>query len=165
MIRLLRKFGKYMDWSGPRISKKRNIQTRWACVHGDLNGCNILASVDSEIVLIDYSDVGEGPASLDPVTLELSLLFYPDAEGVAGAWPTTDQARAWGDLDNYLVGCPFPEFICECRRWALRVAAGKRDIAASAYSYLLRQLKYDDTDKELVAALLDGVRRFYDEST
>ena len=145
--------------------EKRKIQTRWACVHGDLNGCNILASVDSEIVLIDYSEVGEGPASLDPVTLELSLLFHPDAAGAAGAWPNTDQARAWGDLDNYLVGCPFPEFICECRRWAFQVAAGKRDIAASAYSYLLRQLKYDDTNKELVAAFLDGVRRFYDEST
>ena len=145
--------------------EERDIQTRWGCVHGDLNGCNILASVDGEIVLIDYSDVGEGPASLDPVTLELSLLFHPDGPGATGAWPTTGQARAWGDLDNYISGSPFPEFIRECRKWALRVAAGKRDVAASAYSYLVRQLKYDDTDKKLGAVLLDGVRRFYDEGT
>lgn len=31
--------------------------------------------------------------------------------------------------------------------------------------YLIRQLKYDDTNKELAVALLDGVRRFYDDST
>ena len=66
---------------------------------------------------------------------------------------------------EYLVGCPFQEFIHKSRQWALRVAAGKRDVAVSAYSYLVRQLKYDDTNKELAAVLLDGVRRFYDERT
>lgn len=143
----------------------REIQTRWACVHGDLHGCNVLVSADGAIILIDYGNVGEGPASLDPVTLELSLLFHPEVAGVAGQWPSSDQARAWGDLDAYLVDCPFPEFLRECRQWAHRVAAGNRDVAASAYSYLVRQLKYDDTNKELAVALLEGVRNFYDEST
>ena len=36
------------------------------------------------------------------------------------------------------------------------------EIAATAYSYLIRQLKYDDTNKELALALLSGVRAFYD---
>lgn len=156
-----KKFG--LDWA--LDLENREIQSRWACIHGDLHGCNVLVSADGAINLIDYGDVGEGPASLDPATLELSLLFHPVVAGAAGAWPSTDQAKAWGDLDAYLVDCPFPEFIGECRNWALRVAAGNRDVAASAYSYLVRQFKYEDTNKELAAALLEGVRRFYDEST
>ena len=143
----------------------REIQSRWACVHGDLHGCNILVAADGAIVLIDYGDVGEGPASLDPVTLELSLLFHPEAAGAAGEWPTVDQARSWGALDAYVVNCPFPDFVRECRRWALNVGAGYRDVAASAYSYLVRQLKYNDTKKELSLALLEGVRSSYNETT
>ncbi len=145
--------------------ENREIQSCWACIHGDLHGCNILVSVDGDIVLIDYSDVGAGPASLDPVTLELSLLFHPAAADNSRQWPTVDQAPTWGDLDSYLENCPYPDFVRECRRWALSVAAGNRDVAASAYSYLIRQLRYDDTDKELALALLEGVRCFYDEST
>ena len=142
----------------------REIQARWACCHGDLHGCNVLVS-QAQVALIDYGDVDGGPASLDPVTLELSLLFHPDAPHRAGPWPSADQARRWGDLDAYLENCPFPEFVRECRKWGLRVAAGNREVAVSAYSYLARQLKYDDTDKDRALALLDGVRLFYDGST
>lgn len=142
----------------------REIQARWACSHGDLHGCNVLVS-PAEVALIDYKDVDDGPASLDPVTLELSFLFHPDAPNRSGLWPSADQARRWGDLDSYLEGCPFPDFVRECRNWALRVAAGNREVAVSAFSYLARQLKYVDTDKNCALALLDGVRSFYDGST
>lgn len=142
----------------------REIQAKWACCHGDLHGCNVLVS-QTEVALIDYGDVGDGPASLDPVTLELSLVFHPDTPERASAWPSADQARRWGNLDAYLEGCPFPEFVRECRNWAMRVAAGNREIAVSAYSYLARQLKYEDTDKERALALLEGVRYFYDGDT
>ena len=46
------------------------------------------------------------------------------------------------------------------REWALKVAAGRREVAACAYTYLLRQLKYPDTDKARILALLEGVRAF-----
>jgi hypothetical protein len=138
------------------------IQTRWACIHGDLHGSNALISTDGcSAVLIDHGDVGDGPASLDPVTLELSLLFHPQRLDMGG-WPSIEQARQWGSLEAYLEGCTAAEFIRECRRWAARVSAGNREIAASAYSYLVRQLKYDDTKKDLALALLQGVKSFYD---
>ena len=111
-----RTFG--LDWVPD--SENREIQTRGACIHGDLHGYNVLVSADGAIVLIDYDDVGEGPASVDPVTLELSFLFHPNVAGAAGSWPSADQAIAWGDLEAYLVDCPFPEFIRKCRQWALR---------------------------------------------
>lgn len=151
-----------LDWI--QDFESREIQARWGCSHGDLHGCNLLVS-PTDTALIDYGDVGEGPASLDPVTLELSLLFHPDAPDTAGAWPSAEQASAWGDLDAYLADCPFSQFVSECRAWALRVAAGRREVAASAYSYLVRQLRYGDTNKDRAISLLDGVRSFYDRST
>ena len=51
-----------------------------------------------------------------------------------------------------------PEFIRTCREWAEEIAAGRREIAACAYTYLLRQLKYDDTNKARILALLEGAR-------
>lgn len=146
----------------------RQIQTRWCCVHGDLHGENMLVAQDCSSVIIDYGEVGEGAASLDPVTLELSLLFHPRGpfrrgSGI-GAWPTLDQAQEWGSLDRYVRGSPAEAFVRECRAWALRLAAGRRELAATAYSYLVRQLKYDDTDKELALRLLVGVRAFYEQT-
>lgn len=151
-----------LDWI--RKFEDRPIQIRWACSHGDLHGKNIFVS-PAGTQLIDYGDVGEGPASLDPVTLELSLLFHPSAPGKVGTWPSVEQAKAWGNLGVYLDSCPFPEFVRECRGWTLRTAAGKREVAASAYSYLVRQLKYKDTNKDRALALLDGVRSYYYGST
>ena len=151
-----------LDWI--EEFENHEIQARWGCSHGDFHGCNVRVS-STEVTLIDYGDVGDGPASLDPVTLELSLLFHPDAPGKAGVWPSAEQGNAWGNLEVYLDSCPYAEFVQECRAWALRSAAGKREVAASAYSYLVRQLKYDDTDKDRAVALLDGVRSFYERST
>jgi hypothetical protein len=120
--------------------------------------------LNGSAVLIDYGDVAEGPASLDPVTLELSVLFCPQTIPLMG-WPAHEQAQRWGNTDVFLDGCPAAEFIRACRAWAFEVSAGQREVAAVAYSYLMRQLKYPDTDKELVLALLDGVRRYYEDET
>lgn len=165
LMRLLTGFD--LGWTAE--FEARQIQTRWCCVHGDLHGENVLVSHDGSAVIIDYGEVGEGTASLDPVTLELSLLFHPKGplrSGEAGfsSWPTQAQAAAWGDIDTYVANCPAEVFIRECRAWALRQAAGRREIAATAYSYLLRQLKYSDTNKDLALALLSGARAFYDKT-
>ena len=131
------------------------IQTRWACIIGDLHGSNILVAANGAAVLIDYGDVGDGPASLDPITLELSLLFHPNRINLSG-WPSLDQARNWGSLDDYLKECPAVEFVRACRQWATRISAGNRELAACAFGYLLRQLRYEDTNKELVLAATGG---------
>ena len=94
-----------LDWIGDFEARK--IQARWACSHGDLHGCNILVS-QTRVAMIDYGDIDDGPASLDPVTLELSLLFHPDAPDRAGPWPSADQARKWGDLTPISKTVRFP---------------------------------------------------------
>lgn len=142
--------------------EKAPVQTRWCCSHGDMHGENVLVSPDGSAVIIDYGDVDEGTASLDPVTLELSLLFHPKGPLRGGAWPSHAQAASWGNLDQYVQGCPAEAFVRECRSWAGRVAAGNREVAVTAFAYLMRQLKYDDTDKALALALLTGVKALYD---
>ncbi|WP_370526673.1 phosphotransferase [Salipiger sp. PrR007] len=137
--------------------ERRQIQTRWCCVHGDLHGENILVAPDGRVLVIDYGDVGPGSAAYDPVSLELSAVLQENPT-LGAAWPTPDACRKWHELDAYVVDCPMPEFIRACRTWSNSLATGRRELAVCAYCYLLRQLKYDDTDKDRVLALLDGVQ-------
>lgn len=146
-----------LDWAAN--FEARELQTRWCCVHGDLHGENILVDAGGEIMIIDYGDVEYGAASYDAVSLELSAVLQQNAT-LSAAWPSEELCRQWHDLDAYLVRCPVPEFVRACREWALKVAAGRREVAACAYTYLLRQLKYPDTDKGRILALLEGVRAF-----
>jgi CheY-like chemotaxis protein len=142
----------------------RVLQARWGCVHGDLHGGNVLLTAAGQPQIIDYGDIDQGASSFDAVALELSVLFHPDGPLRAGGWPSAEQARLWGNLDEYLTGCPCADFVRECRAWARRVAAGNREVAASAYAYLLRQLKYSDTNKQRSLDLLQGARQLL-EST
>jgi len=99
------------------------IRIRRGTVHGDLHGGNVL--VAALPVLIDFAAVTEGPTPLDPVSLELSLLFHPDAPTWTGPWPTVDQLERWTEFEVYVVNCPFPHFVRACREWATSVARGK----------------------------------------
>lgn len=144
-----------LDWA--KDFESRELQTRWCCTHGDLHGENILVAADGKVMVIDYGDVGPSAAAYDPVSLELSAVLQ-DNPTISPTWPSADACRQWHDLDAYVVDCPMPEFIRACRAWAFNVAAGRREVAACAYTYLLRQLKYDDTDKKRIVALLDGAR-------
>jgi CheY-like chemotaxis protein len=144
-----------LDWAAEFEGKL--MQTRWCCVHGDLHGENILVSNAVGVMIIDYGDVGFSAASYDPISLELSAVLQQNGT-VSSAWPNEATCREWHDLDSYLVDCPIPGFIRACREWSRTVAAGQREIAASAYTYLLRQLKYSDTNKERILALLEAVR-------
>ncbi|CAH2900319.1 MAG: hypothetical protein PCALPYG88_4252 [uncultured Paraburkholderia sp.] len=154
-------FSKYsLDWADR--FEQRPVQTKWRCIHGDLHGGNILVNREQQTVaLIDYGDVGEGPAILDPLTLEFSFLFHPDVT-LGAQWPTVKQAENWFDLDLYVSGSPIEEIVRFCRAWAVSVATGPREIAAVVYAYCLRQLKYADTNKDVALALLRGAQAAFD---
>jgi CheY-like chemotaxis protein len=122
---------------------------------------DVLVNENGGATLIDYGDVGEGAAPLDPITLEFSYFFHPDGPLRESQWPTPAQARAWG-TEDYLSECPIREISRGCKRWAEAVCAGHREIAAVAYAYLVRQLKYAETDKERILDLLTGARAFFD---
>lgn len=125
-----------------------------AVQHGDLHGENLLVRDGDQPVLIDFGRVRELMAGYDAVTLELSLLFHPSAVSIRGRWPDRDQAEQWDDLDMYLRGCPVPEFVRACRRWAYDTSPSDRAVWACAYGNAMRQLQYPDTDKDLARAIM-----------
>jgi len=151
-----------MDWI-EGIERFR-VQTRWTCCHGDLHGLNVLVDQKNNPVLIDFGDMADGPACRDPVTLELSALFHKNGPLKGKGWPNAATALNWAELDLYLEDCPAPNFVKACREWAESQAQGSRDIPAMAYAFLLRQFKYDDTDKELARNLLLGIKAAFDQT-
>ncbi|MGH2941049.1 MAG: response regulator [Solirubrobacterales bacterium] len=133
-----------------------SVNVKAAMSHGDLHGLNVLVSQRDEPTLIDYGDVRNANAALDPITLELSALFHPVMGGRLGLWPSLAQAADWIDLDTFSVGCPIPDYVRACREWAVAVSAGEGEILATAYAFALRQLKFPDTNHDLARAIAMG---------
>jgi CheY-like chemotaxis protein len=134
--------------------EQRKTQARICSQHGDLHCGNVLVDAHGEPILIDYARVGESTAALDPITLELSPIFHPGSRIVTDAWPKLVNAEHWDDVDAFADGCPASEFIKAGRRWAQEVAAGPREIFATAYAFAARQLRFPDTDRALAKAIL-----------
>jgi CheY-like chemotaxis protein len=122
--------------------------------HRDLHAGNILFAPNDDVLMIDYFEANRDCVCLDSVTLELSLLFHSESLGIRGDWPGIELVEQWFDVESYLTGCPFPELVRSCRSWSERHATSAKEIAAIVYSYAIRQLKYDDTDKDLARALI-----------
>jgi CheY-like chemotaxis protein len=132
------------------------VSVRQTRAHGDMHGLNVLVNGQGEPTLIDYGEVMSANGALDPVTLELSVLYHPAIAGRLDGWPSVEQARAWSDLDRYCEGCPVEDFVRACRTWAVEVSAGSAEILASAYAYSMRQVKYRDDASELALHVAQG---------
>jgi CheY-like chemotaxis protein len=129
------------DW---QEFEKQHVRVNWCTQHRDFHGLNILVDANGDPLLIDYGLVDKAPAPLDALTLELCFVFHPDCRKIAGAWPDLDTAKKWDNLEDFVRGCPFPGLVTSCRLWAAAAAeAGDKGLYATAYSYALRQLKYD----------------------
>lgn len=128
------------------------VQVRMCCQHGDLHGGNVLLDKRDFPLLIDFAQVGSAPSVLDAITLEMSMLFHPDAKGLRSNWADAKVATYWPDLDRYVSAGPFGQFVKACRKWAFQVA-GDRAVYATALAYSLKQMKYPDTDHDIAMAL------------
>jgi len=124
--------------------------------HGDLHGLNVLVTPEGEPTLIDYGDVRRANAALDPVTLELSVVYHPAMQGHLGGWPSEMQAENWGDIDVFCSGCPVEAFVRACRAWAVNVSAGEQEVLATAYAYSVRQVKYGNASLPLALRVAAG---------
>ena len=129
-----------------------------SCQHGDLHGFNVLCNASEGAVVIDFGNVGPAPTCIDPIILELSVLFHMDSPFRSTSWPTNEQAETWFDLDEYLIGCPFPDFIKKCREWASE-RGGSTDLPPVVYAEAVRQLKYEDTNRERALGIARAAMR------
>jgi CheY-like chemotaxis protein len=143
-----------IDWES---FEQRRIQAKLCCQHGDLHCENVLVEHNDEPIIIDFGRVGETVASVDPVTLELSLIFHPGCRLRSERWPTVAHLEHWDDINSFTENCPAALFIRATREWALASAAGQREIYATAYAFCVRQLKYPDTDVESATTIIRSV--------
>lgn len=139
--------------------EERRVGTKSGVTHGDLHGGNVLVDGEDRTALIDFNDIERRPAVFDWISLEFSLLFNIDGPARGGEWPTIEQCENWADVDAFVECSPFEAFVRDCRANALKVCTGERELCAVAYAYLLRQFRYDDTDKSRLVALIEGINK------
>ena len=137
------------------------IEAAECCQHGDLHCANVVFDERGEPMLIDFGDTRQSFACADPVALELSTVFHSQRTRLPIGWPTVENLRHWTNVERFAEGCSFAEFITSCRAWATAEAGSADEVVAVAYGYALRQLKYEDTDKELARELVQCCIRHF----
>lgn len=144
--------------------EKLKVRARLGISHGDLHGGNLLVDSEAKTVLIDFGDVEHGSICLDPVTLELSMAFHPDAMAAGLSIPLLDTILDWPNLDQYSIGAPVRPVVEACRNWAHEMA-NEREVAITAFHYVLRQLQYKNVDEalniEVAKRLYEKIRQLY----
>lgn len=133
------------------------VRARVACIHGDLHGGNILVSSKGEPVLIDFGDVGPGFTCLDPVTLELSVVFHPDGHNLNIAHKLLPKINEWPNIEAYAVDNPLASMIDACRDWAHDQGGSDDAVLAAGYAFAIRQLKYDTVDPDITLNLIESI--------
>jgi hypothetical protein len=137
-----------------KIESKR-IHVAKSCIHGDLHCGNVLVKSDGGAVLIDFGDAGPGYTCLDPLALELSLVFHPDAAKLGLRDNLLARLDAWPDIDEFAPGDRLKPTITACRNWAHDVGGGDQSVLGAAYAYVFRQLKYNSVDPSITRGFLE----------
>ena len=104
--------------------------------------------------MIDFGDADQGFTALDPIALELSLVFHPDAKKLGLRDTLIGNLDAWPDIDGFAANSELKPMIVACRDWAHDVGGGDLAVLAAAYAYALRQLKYDTVPPETTIGFL-----------
>lgn len=133
-----------------------DVSLHVSTTHGDLHGLNVLVDTAGRATLIDYGDVGVASTALDPLTLEMSVLFHKDGPQEAKR-RSLEQLRAWSRVEEFADGSDYAPVFHQCRSWANRVTTAE-SLFATAYVHAVRQLKYRDVqpDDALAVAFSAG---------
>jgi CheY-like chemotaxis protein len=141
-----------------RTTESLEIAMKSRICHGDLHGENVLVTPDGRPILIDFGDLGPNVAPLDPVTLELSIIFHKAGPARSSTWVESVDWAAWADLETFAAGSPFESFIRECRAWALDQDDADA-VYGMAYAHAIRQFKYSDVDTRIARAIAQSASR------
>lgn len=131
-----------------------NVRASVSCIHGDLHGGNILVNQAGTPVLIDFGDVGVGYTGMDPITLEMSLVFHPDCVTSGVSQEMRSFLQHWPVIDEYCQNNPFGDVVKYCRDWAYDISGDDRSVLAAGYAFAIRQLKYETVNSDETVALI-----------
>lgn len=137
-----------------RAVENIQINASVSCIHGDLHGGNVLVNQSGVPVLIDFGDVGHGYTGLDPISLEMSLVFHPDCVSSGISQEIRSFLEHWPNIDKYSQAKPFGRVVKYCRDWAYDICGDDRSVLATGYAFALRQLKYDTVAPDETVALI-----------
>ncbi|MFA1684537.1 phosphotransferase [Achromobacter dolens] len=143
----------------PEIAAVEELEVRAhsACIHGDLHGGNILISNKDAPILIDFGDVGPGFSCIDPITLELSMIFHPDSNQNGVAQSLLGRIHDWPDIESYCTQNPLSPVIEACRDWAHDQGGSDGAVLAAGYAFAVRQLKYETVDPQVTTGLIRAI--------
>lgn len=144
--------------------EKRRVRFNISICHGDFHGGNIfINSNDNSCSVIDYGDIKEAPLSYDAICLELGFLYNKDSkvstlfdDSLCGQWAKKD---VFFNESNGLRG------LSGVRDWAYDMVEEK-EFLATAYCYVIRQLKFLDvqeTKLNKTLAILDSIYHRFNE--
>lgn len=134
------------DWLERVESKKFDLI--FCPQHSDLHGFNVLIEDESSPLIIDYAEITDNVISYDPLVLELSIWFHPDAQFLRDnvEFPEFEH---WSNFDAYKTRCAYAEFSKHCRDWAFNGDDDNRIGGfISAFGFCCKQLKYAEVNKE-----------------
>lgn len=132
--------------------EQKNLNANFSIQHADLHGLNILVSEDLNPILIDYGDIKLAPSVLDIVTLELSPYFHPHLQQHKA--PKMELFEYWFNTEKFLSISQFTNTAKFLREWKAANCLMEREYVATVYSYALRQLTYEGTNKDIAITLI-----------
>lgn len=150
------------DLQGLHALDDRIVSISASCIHGDLHGGNLLVNSKDQPLMIDFGDVGAGYTCLDPITLELSMLFHPDARASGLSNHLESSVGDWLNLEVYSANSPVAPIVQFCREWAYDVGPHDDSVLIVAYLFTLRQFKYETVPKDTLTTLLQGILKALD---
>lgn len=139
--------------------EKRRVPFKLSVCHCDFHGGNIFINPDENIFsLIDYGDIKNAPLSYDAVCLELGFFYNKDSK--ITHWFNFDLCKNWAIRDEYFSSSSHLSHLRPIREWAESLVE-ERELLATAYCYVLRQLKFKDVQQTKLKETLGILESIY----
>lgn len=137
--------------SGARIELPGYLQ------HGDLHGKNLFVTDQRAPFLVDFAHTRVQHGPVDPVSLELSMIFHPSSP----VYGVVDVAVCdnWFDASTLEAASPLGAVAKACRRWCSEDGYGTAEHALATLLYALWILNHTDAPRLALALAEAAVKQ------